>query len=277
VSEEIFLEQLSLIERVIASVCRRHAFPVDESEEFSSWAKLRLVDGDYAVLRKFQGRSSLSTYLTTVIVNLFRDYRTHRWGKWRPSAEAKKLGSAAIQLETLIARDGRTLAEAIAILRTTFDVEQSEESLGELAARLPVRTRRRVEGDDVLGTLTSSQSAEDGLDESARREVQRRATTALGKAFATLEPAERLALKLRFDSGLTVVEIAKLLGESPRALYSRIERSLKALRRELETQGLEADAVSGLIGWPGLDLHVDYGVAAGAPADRPSERLERRT
>jgi RNA polymerase sigma factor for flagellar operon FliA len=275
VSEEKFLAQLPLIERVIASVCRRNAFPAEESEEFASWAKLRLVDEDYAVFRKFQGRSSLPTYLTTVIVNLFRDYRTHRWGKWRPSAEARRLGEVAVQLETLVARDGRTLSEAITLLRTTFGVEQDEAELEKVAARLPARSRRRLEGDEALSRLAARESASDGVDEATRREAEQRTGAALTRAMAELEPAERLTLKLRFEDGLTVVEIAKLLGEPARPLYSRIEKALATLRRGLEADGVQASAAAGLIGWPGLDFQIDYGVSEGAPERGPSQEAER--
>jgi hypothetical protein len=56
-SRDLFESNLPLIERLLAAVCRRNAFPAAEGEEFASWAKLRLIDDDYAVLRKFEGRS----------------------------------------------------------------------------------------------------------------------------------------------------------------------------------------------------------------------------
>src|SRR5947208_3040379 len=43
----------------------------DDVEDFASWVKLRLIDGDYAVIRKFQGRCSPATYLTVVIRRLY--------------------------------------------------------------------------------------------------------------------------------------------------------------------------------------------------------------
>jgi len=50
----------------------------------------RLYD---ALLAKFEGRSSLRTFLTVVIQRLFLDHRISAWGKWRPSAEARRGGS----------------------------------------------------------------------------------------------------------------------------------------------------------------------------------------
>jgi RNA polymerase sigma factor (sigma-70 family) len=272
---ELFESNLPLIERLIGSVCRRNAFPPDESEEFGSWAKLRLIDDDFAVIRKFEGRASLPTYLTVVITNLFRDYRIHRWGKWRPSAEAKRLGTVAVQLETLVSRDGRTVAEAIAVLQTSFGVTRPAGELEQLAGQLPNRPRRRTEGEEALAVVDSGERTDRGVLDSERRATERQAEKALALALAELEPAERLVLKLRFADGLQVVEIARMFGEPPRPLYARIERSLSALRRALEAEGLDAARTAGLVGWAGLDLTVDFGSLPESPAGSPSNSMER--
>ena len=274
--EDLLASQLPLIDRLLSSVCRRNAFPPDESEDFASWAKLRLVDDDFAVFRKFQGRSSLSTYLTTVIVNLFRDYRIHRWGKWRPSAEAKRLGTVAVQLETLVSRDGRTVAEAIAHLQTSFGVDRPAAELERLAAQLPSRTRRRFEGEEALAALSSPEATDSGVEESERRATERQAESALARALGSLAPTDRLVLKLRFADGLAIVDIAALLGEPARPLYARIERSLAALRRVLEGEGLQAARVTDLVGWSGLDLRVDFGSLPETPPRGPSNSMERQ-
>jgi RNA polymerase sigma factor for flagellar operon FliA len=272
---ELFEVNLELIEKVLRTVCRRNAFPTDESEEFGAWAKLRLIDDDYAVLRKFQGRSSLPTYLTVVIANLFRDYRIHRWGKWRPSAEAKRLGTVAVQLESLVSRDGRSVGEAIATLRTSFGVERPARELEAMAARLPQRTKRRLEGDEALEWARAAEGGDDRLVERELRATEREAEAALAGALAALDAAERLLLKLRFADGLAVVDIARMLGEPARPLYSRIERALAALRHALESGGLDATRVAGLVGWAGLDLTVDFGTGAESADRGPSKSMER--
>jgi RNA polymerase sigma factor for flagellar operon FliA len=65
--EALFVSQLAVIERVISFVSSRHHMPGVEADDFASHAKLKLIEDDYAILRKFQGRSSLRTYLTVVI------------------------------------------------------------------------------------------------------------------------------------------------------------------------------------------------------------------
>ena len=67
---------------------------------------LKLIDDDYQILRGFRERSSLRTYLSTVVERLFLDYRIRQWGKWRPSAQARRAGALAVRLEALLHRDG---------------------------------------------------------------------------------------------------------------------------------------------------------------------------
>jgi|SRR5438876_9252438 len=86
--EAVFLSQLDLIERVIAFVCARQHVASTDADDFSSFVKLKFVENDYALLAKFEGRSSLRTFLTVVIQRLFLDHRITAWGKWRPSATA---------------------------------------------------------------------------------------------------------------------------------------------------------------------------------------------
>src|SRR4051794_1597158 len=97
------LEQhLGWIRRRAAALCRHDRLDADETDDFVSVALTRLVDDDYAVLRKFRGDCALTTYLTVVLAMLYRDFRVSRWGRWRPSAEARRRGPAAVALETLV-------------------------------------------------------------------------------------------------------------------------------------------------------------------------------
>jgi RNA polymerase sigma factor (sigma-70 family) len=61
---------------------------------------------------------------------------------------------------------------------------------------------------------------------------------ALDRALATLDPADRLLLRLRFDDGLPAAEIARLTGApTPFHVYRRIDRLLTRLRKVLEASG----------------------------------------
>src|SRR5882672_2358170 len=94
--EVLLLANLAWIERVVGALARRHGLSADDRADFASWVKLKLVEHDYRVLQRFRGESTITTYLTTVIAMVYRDYRAHRWGRWRPSAAALRLGRLAV-------------------------------------------------------------------------------------------------------------------------------------------------------------------------------------
>jgi hypothetical protein len=85
-----------------------------------------------------------------ILVNLMRDYRIQIWGKWRPSAVARRRGRDAVLLERLWVRDSLSLDEAIERMRTEHRVTLSPAELEKIAAELPRRTERRRVGDEEL-------------------------------------------------------------------------------------------------------------------------------
>jgi RNA polymerase sigma factor for flagellar operon FliA len=250
-AEQLFLAQLSLIERIAESICRRHACFGPDAEDFASGVKLKLMADDYAVLRKFDGRSKLTTYLTTVIANHFRDFRIRMWGKWRPSATAKRRGTLAIELERLLSRDGHSLDEAVEILRSRHRDAPPREALYELAAELPPKAPRRFEGEEGLEDIADeNEHADVRVEERERAETMKRAHTALARAIADLDGEDRLIVKMRFEDGFTVALIARQLAIRQRLLYSRIEKLLKTLRERLEAAGVGVDVLDA-VGWEG--------------------------
>ncbi len=260
---ELFESQLNLIEEVIAFVCRRHHLYGDQREDFGSQVKLEIIDDDYSVLRKFQGRSSLRTYLITVIHRLFLDYQIQRWGRWRPSSKAKKLGVLAVQLETLLARDGYLLDEAIEILKTNYQVATSREDLTEIAAKLPPRRPRRFESNEQLEDVAGEDKAERTLVEHERDIMMRRIETSLEEVLRSFGSEDRLILKMRFEEGFTVAGIASALNLDQRSLYTRIEKALKKFRQALESKGIRGNQIAENLDWGKSAMEVNYRVDLG--------------
>ncbi|MFN0182149.1 MAG: RNA polymerase sigma factor [Gemmatimonadales bacterium] len=65
----------------------------------------------------------------------------------------------------------------------------------------------------------------------------------LTRALGTLTPADRLILKLRFEDGHSVPQVARLVGEgSSFAMYRRIDRILGQVRQRLQLAGVEEAA-----------------------------------
>ena len=238
--EALFLANLQRIDRIIAAVCRRNGCFGSDADEFAAQVHLKLIDNDYAVLRKFQNKSRLSTYLTTVIVNLFRDERIKKWGKWRPSALASRLGEEARLLEQLVHRDGYSDHEAIEILERNHRVEMPRRELEALLARLPPRTARRKDDAAAIDTLETTDRPDTNLRDREHSHRWQSAEVALENVLETLPKDDRLLIKMRFWSGFKVSRIAHLTGQPQRQLYRRFEKVLARLRQDLETQGLGA-------------------------------------
>src|SRR5262249_40017559 len=110
--------------------------------DFRSDVRAHFYDRHCEALRRFEGRSSLATYVTVVIQRLFLDHRNRRWGRWRPSAEAKRLGPTAILLERLIIRDGSSADQALEVLRVDHAIA-IDAQLSALCDQLTSRTARR--------------------------------------------------------------------------------------------------------------------------------------
>lgn len=252
--EQVFHAQLDLINQVIAFVCRRNNLNQADAEDFGSHARLALMKGGYAVLNKFEGRSSLKTFLSITIERIFLDYRNAAWGKWRPSAEAAKRGFAAVLLEQLVSRDGYTLDEAFEIITTNHRVNLARPELEVLYAALPVREKRRFEGDDTLTSVPANESADDMTLARDRLEAARRIGAALQDLFVKLPAQDRLILRARFEDGRTVADVAAMIGVDQKPLYRRLERLFRDLRAGLEGCGISSSDVHEFLSAATIDL-----------------------
>jgi RNA polymerase sigma factor for flagellar operon FliA len=235
---QLFVEQSETIDAVLRQICRGRRLLTDTCEEFSSWVRLRLLEGDSAILRKFAGRSTPRTFLMTVIQRLYLDWRNKEWGKWRPSAAARRKGPLAIELERLVLRDRVPFGEAVEHLRARGLATSSEEC-DEIWAGLPQRPSRRHAPDDELEHMAAPDTP-DGLVAGEQRDRAARASAALTSVLGTLDAADHLIIRLRFEDGFTVARIAQLVGHDQRALYRRIDHLLARIRETLLANGVSA-------------------------------------
>jgi RNA polymerase sigma factor (sigma-70 family) len=248
-AERLFVENLRLIDDTIRLVCRnRHCSP-EEREDFSSHSRLKFIEDDYAILRKYAGRCSLRTYLVTVIGHQLSDYRRQHWGTWRPSAEARRLGPAAVELDTLLHRDRVPLEEAIERLAASGRFVETRDMIRRLSERLPPHYPRVVEGEDELEDMASPRASADGTVVSQERAATRNSVhVALVSALAELSDEDRLVLRLRFQDGIKVPRIAQILGQDGKMLYRRCDRLREQLRTSLERRGIAGAAVMDCLG-----------------------------
>jgi RNA polymerase sigma factor (sigma-70 family) len=247
---------------VLRSVAGRHLGPEDAAD-FVQSAELRVLQRRYDVLTRFDGRSSLRTYLHVVVARLLLDWRNTAYGKWRPSASARRLGPVAIFLDRLISRDGCRGSEAVEIARTRWPhlpVASLSELVQQLPPHPPRRAMRRELRDDVAIT-----DFDDPVVRGEAEEAARRRRHAVVRALRTLPDDDRKMLRARYLEGRSVRAIAETAGLDPKALYRRFDRLLLRLRQIVMEQANDR---------PVPDIGAElFDQAPGFPAMRDSSAL----
>jgi RNA polymerase sigma factor (sigma-70 family) len=259
--ERLLVESLPLVDRLSRHFCGRSRMTVDEAEDFASHVRLHLMDGDYAVLRSYEGRCALPTFLALVIQRQLHDYRARHWGRFRSSVAATRLGPVAVRLEMLLLRDGMTIEEAVAALAAEGHAVTAGEA-ERLARQFPERKPRALEVavDDVgaqelaLGGDLIEQAAAAG----ERRATQSAVNETMREAMRELPAEDRTILRPHFDAGMSVADIARSLGLEQRPLYRRIGRICGALRERLLAAGVAAADVTEILGRADTDFEFGF-------------------
>jgi RNA polymerase sigma factor (sigma-70 family) len=241
--DQVFQTLLAQIDRAVAWQVRRHPLPAADAEDFAQYVKVKFIEDDYAVLRKFQERSSLSTYVTSVVGNAFQDFRNSLWGKWRPSAEARRLGPTAILLERCMVRDGLPFEQACQQLSTNHGIQEDRPELERIAGQLPSRVRRRMEPEEALDSTPAPDTADAAVRDQERAAIGRRIWATLDEELSRLPAEDAAILALRFKSGRKVSEIAVILALPQKPLYRRIELLIERLRAALEGAGVSHELI----------------------------------
>ena len=266
---ELFESSLGLIDRVVAAVCRRARLSGADAEDFASSVRVLLMDDDYAVLRKYGGRSSFEAYLAVVVQNFLSDQRTHALGRWHPSREAERLGEAGVLLETLLHRDHRPLDEALPLVQNV-DPTLTRRDVERMAERFPHRlTRPRAVELDEEAPIAARERADIRVVASERQRVLRDTARVMRETLAALSDEDAMILRFRFVSEMSIADISRMLRLPQRPLYRRLESLIARMRAALDAAGLDSAAVTELIGHA---EELDFGLDSGKnEAARPSD------
>ena len=238
------------IDRAADFAIRRFKLADEDAEEFRSRVMMKLIADDYAVIRDHRGASKMETYLSTVIHRFALDFVRERKGRWRPSAEAERQGALAVELEMLVRRDRNSLAEAGEMLRTRGRTTLSYTELARLLAKLPEREPLRpttVGSGFELDGVRGNDRADERVRESEAGEDDARRRAALGRAMAQLDPQDRIILRMRFQDGASVADIARALNLDQKPLYRRIERLTVLARKLVEDEGISREEVRAIL------------------------------
>jgi RNA polymerase sigma factor (sigma-70 family) len=241
--EEVFLENLPVIREIIAHSARRLS-PQDR-EDFSQTVMERLILDDYRVFREFKGRSSLRTYLATAIKRMLLDYLNQRFGKWHPSAEAKRLGPTAMWLERLRYRDKLSFEEACRVILGE-DPDVSRANLEIFEAKIAARIPRYPVGEEHLESEPDPKLRPDErLEAKELAGLRRRVLGILLVCIKLLEPEERILLQLSQE--LSVAEIARVQRVDQKPLYRRLAKIYRKLEKELARRGVRRQDIEEIL------------------------------
>lgn len=241
--ERLLLEHREYIRRLVRRECARLGLSADDAEDYESEVQLKLLQDDYAVLRQFQGRSSLKTFLSTVVVHEVQNVRVRIYGRWRLSAAARRLGELACRLEVLVYRDKLPLREAFQRIQAERHPPPTQEELRDTFKQISRRAEGRpVHAPDVdPDDLQSTDSADDGV-VAAEEESQRLTREAtVRRSIARLDELPRVVLGMVVVRGLSVADVARAMQLDQKRLYRQIEQWKARLKGYLEDEGLSLE------------------------------------
>ncbi len=244
--ESLFVRELSTIDRAIRFACRRGRMQPHDADDFASYVKLRLIDDSYAIIRKYQRRSTFAAFISIVVQRLLLDYRISQWGKWHASATARRLGEPAITIEALLFRDGRTIDEILPSLTRRWP-DLTRQRVETISTKLPTRTARPrpVDIDYARDAIAADDRVDEVVFASYWRDVSSRIEDIVRATMRDLRDMDRLIFRLRFEGGMSVADISRTLRIEQKPLYRQLQRMLVLLRARLEAAGITAaDAAS---------------------------------
>jgi RNA polymerase sigma factor (sigma-70 family) len=242
-----FLERYSgLIYHVVRSFDR----DPDRSGNCFLFVCEQLSDDDFRRLRKFEvaGRATFSTWLCAVVRNLCVDWHRKEYGRHRVFGSVARRGATDQLLFELVFRRGLSATEAREEL-SRRDVELTfaavEERIRELRACLSSRQLWLLSSGNTLlesihddeGTLTTEPAdpAPDPEAVAALRETHAHVSAAL----ASLTDSDRLLVRLRYQQGLTLQQVANLVGlKDAQTADRRLRDIIDHLRQALGMQHL---------------------------------------
>jgi RNA polymerase sigma factor (sigma-70 family) len=268
--EEQFLQELPVIERVVGWVCSRRNLRGADADDFRQIVMTRLVESDYDVFAKFQGRSSLKTYLTAVVNRMYLDFQVQRFGKWRHSAAARRLGQVAKRLECLIYRDGLSLDEACGVLLSDPRLGVTRDELYAMSQRIPPRKPRQARAEEFV-----PQAHEDGASAVARGERQalaERSLAVIRRTLAQFPARDRMFFRMVFESDVSVADAARALRVEQKRLYRTRESALAQLKAEFLREGITAEDVEELLSKHDWDAVLGLDDPGPQPPEPPGSR-----
>ena len=243
---EAFLRLYSVL---IFQTCQYSTFDADQAADCFSFACEQLSRNKFRRLLKFRldGSAAFSTWLTVVVHNLCLDWRRKEFGRPWLFRSIARLSQLHCEVYRRRYEEGLSLDDTFFSLRPNFPgLTMQQLAAAEKHVRESLNSRQLW----LIGTrksqLQRQQSSIDVIDSPVNEPadprpsqesvmVDREREDRLRRVLRELPKEERLLIRLRFQQGLSLQEIATLtgLGDAQR-VHRRIAGILEKLRSEFD-------------------------------------------
>lgn len=229
---------------LIRHVVRRHEHDPTAADECFADVCEALSEDHFRRLRAFHldGPARFRTWLLAVVSNRCRDWRRRQKGRVRPFRAVARLAELDQHVYRLMFVQGISRSECLAMLKSQFP-GLTDASVAEVSARVfgaltpqqrwqlsarpqvPVHpAHARGDDNDPMERLPATDLCPEEQVQ-AMQERQR-----LREALVKLTPEQRLLLRLRYEQGLTLAEVAHLMRQpDPFRANRQIQAALEAL------------------------------------------------
>lgn len=209
----------------------------------------RLCEKSFRRLRAFKpgGGAQFSTWLRVVVRNLCLDWRRQEFGRHRIFQSIARLGALDQEIFRCVFEQGLTHEESLNFLRAhhpQLTMTELEAGVGRVRGALTDRqlwlagarrlTTVSLEGDPEGEPLESHPALIDPAPSAETLFVMEEQREALERALGRLSKPERLLIKLRFERGLTLHEVASVLGlKDAQTVDRRLREVIEQLRQTI--------------------------------------------
>lgn len=227
----------------------------NEALELSNLVLNKLEANEYKILKQFQGKSKLTTYLTAIISRQAVDMLRQKHGRNRQKERAGALGPLGDKVYKIVFQQGLSLVEVQKdFLRRRLPVP-TDEAIQEVIdniqgpVKIPadtpdIKTGFLKPADNPGGNVVeipdhASNPEQTMLDQTRNQSVN----LSLAELLDKLSGEDRMILRMRFGFGehekqAKIPEIAAALHISPKTVYKRITTILGTCRKHLELKGV---------------------------------------
>lgn len=232
---------------LIQNKCRNNFLDENDQDECYLFIINNLEADNYKKLSKFSQKSSIHTYLTTLVNNLVIDFRRKKYGRRRFPAMIKQLGEWAQAVYKYVCWQKFSYADAydFLVVENLFNGTWEDFELDiDVIRRAPcVQNPKFVSGNDIGSNPLENAPAKelnplDALVDSFDREKKKTAVQVIQAITRNMPQEDRLLIKLVYGSDHKIPQASKVLGISAQQARRRLKTILVNIKEKLLEKGM---------------------------------------